>query len=56
MVAYHLGGRLGHGMWSSVVGWNFGTDKIKVHSPDRTNAWYGMVMVTARPVWRERAN
>ena len=25
MVEYHLGGRLGRGMWSSVVGWNFGT-------------------------------
>ena len=25
VVAYPLGGRLGHGMWSSVVGWIFGT-------------------------------
>ena len=33
VVAYHLGGRLGHGMWPSVVGWIFGTvarcEKIK---------------------------
>ena len=25
MVEYYLGGRLGHGMWSSVVGLIFGT-------------------------------
>ena len=25
VVEYYLGGCLGNGMWSSVVGWNFGT-------------------------------
>ena len=25
VVAYHLGGRLGHGVWPWVVGWIFGT-------------------------------
>ena len=29
VVEYHLGGRLGHGMWSSVVGWIFGTVENK---------------------------
>ena len=34
-VAYHLGSRLGHGMWSSVVGWNFGTvaENRKIKTP-----------------------
>ena len=34
MVKYYLGGRLGHGMWSS-VGWIFGTVETQVPSQKR---------------------
>ena len=34
VVAYHLGGRLGHGMWLSVVGWIFGAPAKENQNPE----------------------
>ena len=41
VVAYHLCGRLGHGMWSSVVGWNFGTVGVRKSKPRKSRRQSG---------------